>query len=80
MLSYICKCRRNTESRNLKIMRSKNGRMMLLSKCAVCDSKKLKFVKEQEASGLLSSLVINTSLNKIPLLGPFVLRAFNKLV
>ena len=65
MLSYICKCRRNTESRNLKIMRSKNGRMMLLSKCAVCDSKKLKFVKEQEASGLLSSLVINTSLNKI---------------
>ena len=80
MLSYICKCRRNTESRNLKIMRSKNGRMMLLSKCTVCDSKKLKFVKEQEASGLLSSLVINTPLNKIPLLGPFVLRVFNKLV
>ena len=80
MLSYICKCRRNTESRNLKIRRSKNGRMMLLSKCTVCDSKKLKFVKEQEASGLLSSLVINTPLNKIPLLGPFVLRVFNKLV
>ena len=54
--------------------------MMLLSKCTVCDSKKLKFVKEQEASGLLSSLVINTPLNKIPLLGPFVLRVFNKLV
>ena len=61
-------------------MRSKNGRMMLLSKCTVCDSKKLKFVKAQEASGLLSSLVINTPLNKIPLLGPFVLRVFNKLV
>ena len=43
---------------------------MFLSKCAVCDSKKSKFIKEQEASGLLSSLGINTLLNKIPLLGP----------
>ena len=37
---------------------------MLLSKCAVCDSKKSKFIKEQEASGLLSSLGINTRWNK----------------
>ena len=42
---------------------------MLLSKCAVCDSKKSKFIKEQEASGLLSSLGIKTPLSKIPLLG-----------
>ena len=41
---------------------------MLLSKYVVCDSKKLKFIKEQEASGLLSSLEINTPLNKNPLL------------
>ena len=41
---------------------------MLLSKNVVCDSKKLKFIKEQEASGLLSSLEINTPLNKNPLL------------
>ena len=33
---------------------------MLLSNCAVCDSKKLKFIKQQEASGLLSSLGIKT--------------------
>ena len=38
---------------------------MLLPKCVVCDSKKLKFIKEQEASGLLSSSEINTPLNKI---------------
>ena len=53
-------------------MEIKNGRITLLSKCAVCDSKKLKFDKEQEASGLLSSLRINTPLSKIPLVGPFL--------
>ena len=43
---------------------------MLWSKCEVCDSKKSKFIKEQEAGGLLTSLEIKTLLNKIPLLGP----------
>ena len=45
---------------------------MLLSKCAVCDSKKSKFIKEQEASGLLSSLGIKTPLSKISLVGPLL--------
>ena len=72
MLLYCLKCRKNTESKNPKVARSKNGRIMLLSKCAVCDSKKSKFIKEQEASGLLSSLGIKTPLNKIPLLGPLL--------
>ena len=45
---------------------------MLLSKCEVYDSKKSKFIKEQEASGLLSSLGIKTPLSKIPLLGPLL--------
>ena len=56
MLSYCLKCRKNTESKNRKFVRTKNRRMMLLSKCAACDSKKSKFIKEQEASGLLRSL------------------------
>ena len=43
---------------------------MLLSKCAVCDSKKLKFIKEQEASGLSSILGIKTPLSKIPSVDP----------
>ena len=42
---------------------------MLLSKCMVCNSKKSRFVKEQEASGLLISLGIKAPLSKIPLLG-----------
>ena len=72
MFSYCFKCRKNTESKNPEVVRTKNGRIMLLSKFAVSDSKKLIFIKEQEASGLLSSLGIKTPLNKIPLLGPLL--------
>ena len=42
---------------------------MMLSKCAICGSKKSKFIKKQEAKGILSSLGIKTPLNKKPLLG-----------
>ena len=69
MLSYCLKCRKNTESKNPQVVKTKNGRIMLLSKCEVYDNKKLKFIKEQKATGLLSSLGIKTLLNKIPLLG-----------
>ena len=48
--------------------------MKLLSKCTVCqnDSKNSKFIKDQKASGLLSSLGINTSLCKNFLVGPLL--------
>ena len=46
---------------------------MLLSKCLVCNSEKLKFIKEQEARGLLSSIGIKTHLNQIPLFGSILL-------
>ena len=72
MLSYCLKCRKNKESKNTKVVRAKNERIMLLSKCVVCNSKKSKFVKQQEPSGLLSSLGIKTPLNKISLLRPFL--------
>ena len=45
---------------------------MLLSKCAVCDSKKSKFIKQEEASASLSSLGIKTPLSEIPLVGPLL--------
>ena len=48
MLSCCLKSRKNTESKNPNVVRSKNGRIMLLSKCEVYDSKKSKFIKEQE--------------------------------
>ena len=69
MLWYYLKCRKNTESKNTKVARRKNGRIMLLSKCAVFDSKNSKFVNGQEASGLLISLGIKTHLSKITLVG-----------
>ena len=56
MLSYCGNCRKNTERKNPKVARTKNGRIMLLSKFTVCESKNLKFIKEQEARGLLSNL------------------------
>ena len=61
MMSHCClKCTKNTESKNPKVARTKNGRIMLLLKCAVRDSEQSKFIKEQEPSGLLSSLGIKT--------------------
>ena len=53
MLLYYLKCRKNTESKNAKNVKTKNRRIMLLSKC---DSKKFKLIREQEARGLLSKL------------------------
>ena len=72
MWSYCLKCSKNTESKNPRVLRTKNGRIMLLTKCVMCDGKKLKFIKEQKASGLLSSLGIKTPLNKILLSGPLL--------
>ena len=69
MLTYCLKCRKDTESINSRVFKTKNGRSLLLSKCAVWGSKNSRFMKEQEAKGLLSSLGIKTPLNKIPLLG-----------
>ena len=69
-MSYCLKCRKNTESKSPKVVNTKNGRIMLLSKCEMSDSKKSKLIKEQEASGLLSSLGIKTS--KIPLADPLL--------
>ena len=72
MLSYCLKCKKNTESKNPNVARSKNGRIMLLSKCAMCNSKKSKFIKQQEASALLSMLGIKTPLIKVTLVGPLL--------
>ena len=69
MLWYCLKYRKNTESKNPNVVKSRNGRIMLFSKCEVCDSKKPKFIKEQDDSRLLSSLAIKTPLSEISLVG-----------
>ena len=69
MLSYCLKCKKKIESINPRVSAASNGRTMILSKCAICGSKKSKFIKNQEAKGSLYSLGIGTPLSKIPLLG-----------
>ena len=68
MKTYCVKCRKNTENLVSKVSKTKNGRLIMQSKCPVCGIKKSRFVKEQEAKGLLSNLGIKTPLSKIPLL------------
>ena len=69
MKSYCLKCRKDTENINPKISKTSYGRRILLSKCAIWNSKKSKFIKNQEAKGLLSNLGVRTPLNKVPIFG-----------
>ena len=57
MLSYCLKCKKNTESIDPKVSKTTNGKIMILSKCAIYGSKKF------------SNLGIRRPLNKIPILG-----------
>ena len=68
MKTYYLKCRRDTENIDPKMVRTKNSRLCMKSKCSVCRIKKSRFVKEQETKGLLSNLGIKTPLRKITLL------------
>ena len=68
MKTYCIKYGKNTENLKPKIFKTKNGRLILQSKCADCGIKKSRFVKEQEVKGLLSNLGIKTPFSKIPLL------------
>ena len=69
MKSYCLKRRKNTENINPRVSTTSNGKIILLSKCAICNSKKSRFIKNQEAKGLLSNLGIKTPLSKVPILG-----------
>ena len=68
MKSYCLKCRKNTENINLRVSKTSNGKTMVLSKCAICDSKKSRFITNQEAKGLLSNLGVRMPLSKVPIL------------
>ena len=68
MKIYCVKCRKDTENVDPKMIRTKNNRLIMQAKCPVCGIKNSRFVKEQEAKGLLSNLGIETPLSKTPLL------------
>ena len=69
MKSNCLQCRKDTENINPKISKTSNNRIMVLSKCAMCESKKPKFIKNQDAKGLLNNLGIKTPLSKVQILG-----------
>ena len=69
MKSYCLKCRKDTENINPRVSNTSNGGTMILWKCAICGSKKSRFIKNIKAKGLLSNLGIRTPLSKVPLLG-----------
>ena len=68
MEPYCLKCGKDTENLDSKTFRRKNNRLIMQSKCSNCRTKKSKFIKEQEAKGLLNDLGFNTPFSKIPLL------------
>ena len=72
MLSYCLKCKKKYRKHNPRVSKTNNGKTMMLSKCAMCGSKKSKLIKKQEASGILSSVGIRTPLNKTPVLGDII--------
>ena len=65
---YCVKFRTKAEKLNSKIFKTKQGRLIMQSKCSACGIKKSRFVKEQKAKGLLSILGIKTPFSKISLL------------
>ena len=66
--NYCLAFRKYAKSINPKIVRNRKNRSMIQSNCAVCGSKKSRFIKEHQAMGLLSNLGIKTPLSKAPLL------------
>ena len=69
MKSYCLKYKKDTENINPRVVNTINGKTILLSKCAKCASKKSRFIKNQEAKGIISNLGIRAPLSKVPLLG-----------
>ena len=73
MKSYCLKCRKHTENINPRVSKTSNGRTMVLSKCAICGSKKSRFIKNQEVKGLLSNLGVRTPLSKESIMSDILL-------
>ena len=72
MESYYLKCKKHTKNINPQVYSTSNGKVMILSKCAICNSKKSRFIKNQDVKGLLSKLGIKTPFSKLPILGDFL--------
>ena len=68
MKTYCLKRKTNTDNIDPKMFKTKNNRLLMQSKCSVCNNKKSRIIKEQDAKDLLSNLGIKTPFSKIPFL------------
>ena len=68
MKAYCMKCRKDAENIDPKIVGTKYNRLVMQSNCSFCGIKKSRFLKEQEAKGLLCNIGIKVPLSKIRLL------------
>ena len=68
MKTYCLKCKKDADNIDPKMFKTKNNRLLMQSKCSVCNNKKSRFIKKQDAKRLLSNLGVKTALSKITLL------------
>ena len=66
--THCLACRKYTKNNNPKVVRNRQNKLMRQSNCATCNNKKSRFIKNQQAMGILSNLGIKTPLSKVPLL------------
>ena len=66
--TYCLVCKKYTKNTNAKIVRNRQNRLMIQSNCEKYGSKKSRFIKEQQAMGILSNLGIKAPLSEVPLL------------
>ena len=72
MNTYCLSCKKDTRNIDPKVMKTKNNRKMMLSRCSICSNKKSTFTAEPSAlarisqeSGIFDSLVYNTNRDRI---------------
>ena len=74
MLPYCLKCIEKKDGKNTGVAKKISGKLIILSKCAVWNTKKVRFIKEKKSSRFLTSLVIKSNLGKTPLVGTLLLQ------
>ena len=62
-ITYCLSCKKDTRNINTRIVKTKNNKKMMLSRCSICNNKKSKFTSQ--GYGLFDSLVFNTTQNRM---------------
>ena len=63
MNTYSLSCKKDTKNIDSKVIKTKNNKKMMLSRCSICNNKKSTFLSE--GSGLFDSLIYNTRQNRM---------------